>query len=242
MRPDSSSMPAWAVPDPAPPTPAIAPDAQQFRRVGEGRAVMDNGGYRHGRGCRRPFRPGPPRRRRGCAGRFVQKPGRRYMPISGHRSLAEVARRTIEAGSKGLAQGTVDRPDRIETATGSHGQVDDGRLAGRVGLFNRIRGLRFAQGIRGHEPLRRDRPARRKGLRPADGGDLPPHPKAQVLRARRAEGRPSAKDGNRRAGPETVGGVAEIRQVRRGGQGRHDEATGCLSTLAAKEHRIPARA
>lgn len=39
------------------------------------------------------------------------------MAISGHRSLAEVTRYTVEAGRKGLAQRAVDRLDRIETRT-----------------------------------------------------------------------------------------------------------------------------
>lgn len=39
------------------------------------------------------------------------------MAISGHRSLAEVTRYTIEAGRRGLAQRAVDRLDRIETRT-----------------------------------------------------------------------------------------------------------------------------
>lgn len=39
------------------------------------------------------------------------------MAISGHRSLAEVTRYTIEAGRKGLAQRAVDRLDRIENRT-----------------------------------------------------------------------------------------------------------------------------
>lgn len=39
------------------------------------------------------------------------------MAISGHRSLAEVTRYTIEAGRKGLAQRAVDRLDGIETRT-----------------------------------------------------------------------------------------------------------------------------
>ena len=37
------------------------------------------------------------------------------MAFSGHRSLAEVTRYTVEAGRKGLAQPAVDRLDRIET-------------------------------------------------------------------------------------------------------------------------------
>lgn len=39
------------------------------------------------------------------------------MAISGHRSLAEVTRYTVEAGRKGLAQRAVDRLDKIETRT-----------------------------------------------------------------------------------------------------------------------------
>ena len=40
----------------------------------------------------------------------------------------------------------------------------------------------FAQGIRGYEPLRRDRRARLEDLRTGDGRDLPPNLKAQILR------------------------------------------------------------
>lgn len=39
------------------------------------------------------------------------------MAISGHRSLAEVTRYTVEAGRKGLAQRAVDRLGKIETRT-----------------------------------------------------------------------------------------------------------------------------
>lgn len=39
------------------------------------------------------------------------------MAISGHRSLAEVTRYTVEAGRKGLAQRAVDRLDKTETRT-----------------------------------------------------------------------------------------------------------------------------
>lgn len=52
----------------------------------------------------------------------------------------------------------------------------------RVEHVNRIKGLFFAQGIRGYEPLRRDRRARLEELRTGDGRDLPPHLKAQILR------------------------------------------------------------
>lgn len=52
----------------------------------------------------------------------------------------------------------------------------------RVEHVNRIKGLFFTQGIRGYEPLRRDRRARLEELRTGDGRDLPPHLKAQILR------------------------------------------------------------
>ncbi len=55
-------------------------------------------------------------------------------------------------------------------------------IAERVRHVNRIKGLLFAQGIRGYEPLRRDRRARFEALRTGDGRDLPPHLKAQILR------------------------------------------------------------
>jgi transposase len=55
-------------------------------------------------------------------------------------------------------------------------------IAERVEHVNRIKGLLFAQGIRGYEPLRRDRRARFEDLRTGDGRDLPPHLKTQILR------------------------------------------------------------
>jgi transposase len=55
-------------------------------------------------------------------------------------------------------------------------------IAERVEHVNRIKGLLFAQGIRGYEPLRRDRRARLVALRTGDGRDLPPQLKAQILR------------------------------------------------------------
>lgn len=55
-------------------------------------------------------------------------------------------------------------------------------VAERVEHVNRIKGLLFAQGIRGFEPLRRDRRTRLDGLRTGDGRDLPPHLKTQILR------------------------------------------------------------
>lgn len=55
-------------------------------------------------------------------------------------------------------------------------------IAERVEHVNRIKGLLFAQGVRGYEPLRRDRRVRLEELRTGDGRDLPSHLKAQVLR------------------------------------------------------------
>ena len=55
-------------------------------------------------------------------------------------------------------------------------------IAERVEHVNRIKGLLFAQGIRGYEPLRRNRRARLEDLRTGDGRDLPLHLKAQILR------------------------------------------------------------
>ena len=45
-------------------------------------------------------------------------------------------------------------------------------IAERVEHVNRIKGLLFAQGIRGYEPLRRNRRARIEDLRTGDGRDL----------------------------------------------------------------------
>jgi transposase len=56
-------------------------------------------------------------------------------------------------------------------------------LAERVTETNRIRGLLAAQGISGYEPLRRDRRRRLEGLVTGDGRPLPPHLKAELMRA-----------------------------------------------------------
>ena len=55
-------------------------------------------------------------------------------------------------------------------------------IAERITHVNRIKGLLFAQGISGYEPLRRDRRARLEALRTGDGRDLPAHLKAQIGR------------------------------------------------------------
>jgi transposase len=55
-------------------------------------------------------------------------------------------------------------------------------IAERVKHVNRIKGLLFAQGVSGYEPLRRDRRRRLDELRTGDGRPLPTHLKAQIRR------------------------------------------------------------
>ncbi len=55
-------------------------------------------------------------------------------------------------------------------------------VAERVSHVNRIKGLLFSQGIRGYEPLRRDRRVRLDALRTGDGRPLSGHLKAQICR------------------------------------------------------------
>jgi transposase len=55
-------------------------------------------------------------------------------------------------------------------------------IAERVQHVNRIKGLLFAQGISGYEPLRRDRRRRLEELTTGDGRPLPVHLKAQIGR------------------------------------------------------------
>ena len=52
-------------------------------------------------------------------------------------------------------------------------------ISERVEHVNRIKGLLFAQGISGYQPLRRDRRARLDELRTGDGRNLPPHLRTQ---------------------------------------------------------------
>jgi transposase len=54
--------------------------------------------------------------------------------------------------------------------------------AERVRHVNRVKGLLFAQGVSGYEPLRRDRRARLEQLRTGDGRPLPEHTKRQISR------------------------------------------------------------
>jgi transposase len=58
-------------------------------------------------------------------------------------------------------------------------------VAERVDHVNRIKGLLFAQGIFGYEPLRRNRRARVEDLKTGDGRPLPVHLKAQIELCRR---------------------------------------------------------
>jgi transposase len=55
-------------------------------------------------------------------------------------------------------------------------------IAERITHVNRIKGLLFAQGVSGYEPLRRDRRARLEALRTGDGRELPAHLKTQIGR------------------------------------------------------------
>ena len=55
-------------------------------------------------------------------------------------------------------------------------------VAERIAHVNRIKGLLFAQGIAGYEPLRRDRRQRLEELTTGDGRSLPAHLKAQIGR------------------------------------------------------------
>jgi len=55
-------------------------------------------------------------------------------------------------------------------------------VAERVAHVNRIKGVLFAQGISGYEPLRNDRRSRLEALRTGDGRPLPPYLKAQISR------------------------------------------------------------
>ncbi len=52
----------------------------------------------------------------------------------------------------------------------------------RISHVNRVKGLLFAQGVSGYEPLRRDRRKRLEELTTGDGRPLPAHLKAQIGR------------------------------------------------------------
>lgn len=55
-------------------------------------------------------------------------------------------------------------------------------IAEKVEHVNRIKGLLFAQGIGGYQPLRKDRRRQLEDLRTGDGRVLPPHLRAQICR------------------------------------------------------------
>src|SRR6202049_1835799 len=55
-------------------------------------------------------------------------------------------------------------------------------IAERITHVNRIKGLLFAQGISGYEPLRRNRRSRLETLRTGDGRELPSHLRTQIGR------------------------------------------------------------
>jgi len=55
-------------------------------------------------------------------------------------------------------------------------------IAERVGHVNRIKGLLFAQGVSGYQPLDRDRRGRLDELKTGDGRPLPKHLKVQISR------------------------------------------------------------
>ncbi|MBB5578069.1 MULTISPECIES: IS110 family transposase [Rhizobium] len=55
-------------------------------------------------------------------------------------------------------------------------------IAERVRHVNRVKGLLFAQGVSGYQPLRKDRRQRLEELQTGDGRELPKHLKAQINR------------------------------------------------------------
>jgi transposase len=55
-------------------------------------------------------------------------------------------------------------------------------IAERVRHVNRVKGLLFAQGVSGYQPLRKDRRKRLEELQTGDGRDLPRHLKTQINR------------------------------------------------------------
>src|ERR1700737_1333825 len=70
----------------------------------------------------------------------------------------------------------------------------------RVTHVNRIKGLLFAQGVFGYEPLRKGRRERLEDLRTGDGQPLPMHLKAQILRERDRPRVPAGQVKTARAG------------------------------------------
>lgn len=76
----------------------------------------------------------------------------------------------------------VRAPTPVEEDRRRIGRERKALVAERVRHVNRIKGLLFAQGVSGYEPLRRDRRERLDALRTGDGRMLPDHLKAQIGR------------------------------------------------------------
>jgi transposase len=76
----------------------------------------------------------------------------------------------------------VRAPTPVEEDRRRIGRERKALVAERVRHVNRIKGLLFAQGVSGYEPLRRDRRERLDALRTGDGRVLPDHLKAQIGR------------------------------------------------------------
>ncbi len=55
-------------------------------------------------------------------------------------------------------------------------------IAERIRHVNRVKGLLFAQGVSGYQPLRKDRRQRLEELQTEDGRELPKHLKAEINR------------------------------------------------------------
>lgn len=76
----------------------------------------------------------------------------------------------------------VRAPTPVEEDRRRIGRERKALVAERVRHVNRIKGLLFAQGVSGYEPLRRNRRERLDALRTGDGRMLPDHLKAQIGR------------------------------------------------------------
>jgi transposase len=76
----------------------------------------------------------------------------------------------------------VKAPTPVEEDNRRLGRERKVLVAEHIEHINRIKGLLFAQGISGYEPMRRDRRTRFEDLRTGDGRAIPEHLKAQILR------------------------------------------------------------
>jgi transposase len=103
----------------------------------------------------------------------------------------------------------------------------------RVRHVNRIKGLLAAQGVFGHEPLRRGRRDRLEDLRTGGGRSLPVHRKAQIMREldrlelllKQLKTVAAERDGllHRRPGAQTPHRPVAVRHRRGRHRGGHDE-------------------